>query len=102
MDLFFLSGLVLFTLLFAISLAYIFRNKSKSSYSNLPLGNMGFPFIGESPKFLNTGRKGHPETFIYDRIAKYSSPIFKTSILTEPTVVVCGAASNKFLSSNEN
>ncbi|KAJ0020854.1 hypothetical protein Pint_32441 [Pistacia integerrima] len=53
-------------------------------------------------EFLNTGRKGHPEKFIYDRIAKYSSPIFKTSILAKPTIVVYGAASNKFLFSNQN
>ncbi|KAJ0020202.1 hypothetical protein Pint_32425 [Pistacia integerrima] len=102
MDLFFLSGLIFFTLFLAGSFAYLFCNEFKSSYSNLPPGNMGLPFIGESLDFLNTGRKGHPEKFTYDRIAKYYSPIFKTSILAEPTVVVCGAPSNKFLFSNEN
>ncbi|XP_044474191.1 beta-amyrin 28-monooxygenase-like [Mangifera indica] len=101
---FFLSGLILFimTLFLSISLAYLFRSESKSSHVNLPPGKMGLPFIGETLEFLNTGRKGHPEKFISDRIAKYSSPIFKTSILAEPTVVVCGAVANKFLFSNEN
>ncbi|XP_044473301.1 beta-amyrin 28-monooxygenase-like isoform X2 [Mangifera indica] len=100
---FFHSGLILFiTLFLSVSLAYLFRYKSKSSHANLPPGNMGLPFIGETLEFLNTGRKGHPEKFISDRIAKYSSPIFKTSIFAEPTVVFCGAASNKFLFSNEN
>ncbi|XP_044473161.1 beta-amyrin 28-monooxygenase-like isoform X2 [Mangifera indica] len=100
---FFHSGLILFiTLFLSVYLPYLFRYKSKSSHANLPPGNMGLPFIGETLEFLNTGRKGHPEKFIFDRIAKYSSPIFKTSILAEPTVVFCGAASNKFLFSNEN
>ncbi|CAK7339793.1 unnamed protein product [Dovyalis caffra] len=63
---------------------------------------MGFPIIGESLEFLSTGRKGYPEKFIYDRIAKYSSQVFKTCNLGQPTTVVCGAAGNKFLFSNEN
>jgi cytochrome P450 len=63
---------------------------------------MGLPFIGESLEFLSTGRKGHPQRFIYDRMAKFSSQVFKTSILGEPVAVLCGAAGNKFLFSNEN
>ncbi|XVE86034.1 hypothetical protein DITRI_Ditri18aG0003900 [Diplodiscus trichospermus] len=35
-------------------------------------------------------------------MAKYSSQVFRTSILGEPTAVFCGAAGNKFLFSNEN
>ncbi|KAK7394427.1 hypothetical protein VNO78_14955 [Psophocarpus tetragonolobus] len=68
----------------------------------LPPGKMGFPVIGESLEFLSTGWKGHPQKFIYDRIAKYSSNVFKTSIFGERTVMLCGAACNKFLFSNEN
>ncbi|CAK7339794.1 unnamed protein product [Dovyalis caffra] len=49
---------------------------------------MGFPIIGESLEFLSTGRKGYPEKFIFDRIAKYSSQVFKTCILGQPTTVV--------------
>nr|QNN89106.1 cytochrome P450 [Azadirachta indica] len=103
MELFFLCGLILFTLSISASLGFLFfYNKSKFSYPNLPPGKMGLPYIGESLEFLNTGRKGCPEKFIFDRIAKYSSHIFKTSILAEPIVVVCGATANKFLFSNEN
>ncbi|TXG48759.1 hypothetical protein EZV62_024634 [Acer yangbiense] len=95
-------GLILFTLFVSTSLAYLLFNKQKSSYTNLPPGKMGLPFIGKSLEFINTGRKGHPEKFIHDRITKYSSQLFKTSILTQPTVVFCGPAANKFLFSNEN
>ncbi|GAU11816.1 hypothetical protein TSUD_75670 [Trifolium subterraneum] len=63
---------------------------------------MGYPVIGESLEFLSTGWKGKPEKFIFDRMMKYSSELFKTSILGQPTVVFCGATCNKFLFSNEN
>lgn len=112
MEVFFLCSLsplllITFFIIICVSLATIFnRNnklyKSNNSNNNLPPGKMGLPYIGESLEFLNSGRKGFPEKFIYDRMAKYSSQVFKTSILGEPTVVVCGAIANKFLFSNEN
>ncbi|KAK0598878.1 hypothetical protein LWI29_000267 [Acer saccharum] len=100
MELSFLCGLIFFTLFVSVSLSYLVFQKTNTN--NLPPGNMGLPYIGESLQFLNTGRKGHPEKFIFDRVAKYSSNVFKTSILAEPVVVVCGATANKFLFSNEN
>ncbi|MED6180816.1 hypothetical protein PIB30_013899 [Stylosanthes scabra] len=63
---------------------------------------MGYPIMGETLEFLSTGWKGHPEKFVFDRTVKYSSEFFKTSLLGEPTVVLGGAAGNKFLFSNEN
>ncbi|CBI24045.3 unnamed protein product, partial [Vitis vinifera] len=69
---------------------------------NLPPGKIGWPMVGESLEFLSTGWKGHPEKFIFDRISKYSSEVFKTSLLGEPAAVFAGAAGNKFLFSNEN
>jgi cytochrome P450 family 26 subfamily A len=88
----------------AVSLSYLI-NKHKyylSSLNNLPPGNTGLPLIGESLEFLTTGQKGQPEKFILDRMAKFSSKVFKTSLFCEPTAVFCGAAGNKFLFSNEN
>ncbi|KAH7571326.1 hypothetical protein JRO89_XS04G0023300 [Xanthoceras sorbifolium] len=102
MELPFVCALILFTLFISMSLAYLLFNKHTSSYTNLPPGKMGLPYIGESLEFINAGRKGHPEKFIFDRINKYSSQLFKTSILAQPTVVFCGPAANKFLFSNEN
>ncbi|KAJ4950880.1 hypothetical protein NE237_027712 [Protea cynaroides] len=43
-----------------------------------------------------------PEKFIKDRMQKYSSLVFKTSLIGKPTAVFCGAEGNKFLFSNEN
>ncbi|KAK9280488.1 hypothetical protein L1049_014180 [Liquidambar formosana] len=93
-----------FAILFiSLSLSFLtYRHKSHASTKNLPPGTTGLPFIGESIEFLRTGQRGHPEKFIYDRMAKFSSQVFKTSLLGEPFAVVCGTAGNKFLFSNEN
>ncbi|XVF67011.1 hypothetical protein PTKIN_Ptkin10aG0086200 [Pterospermum kingtungense] len=91
-------------LLFTISVGVLLYSKRSNAANgtNLPPGRMGLPLIGESLEYLLTGRKGHPEKFLNDRMAKYSSQVFKTSILGEPMAVVCGAVGNKFLFSNEN
>ncbi|XP_061365894.1 beta-amyrin 28-monooxygenase-like [Gastrolobium bilobum] len=99
MELLYLSVLLLIIVIFFI---LFYRHMSPSMNPNLPPGRMGYPVIGESLEFLSTGKKGHPEKFIYERIKKYSSQVFKTSIIGEPTVMICGSASNKFLFSNEN
>ncbi|XP_057980513.1 beta-amyrin 28-monooxygenase-like [Malania oleifera] len=105
MDIFYLSLLLLSVLL--VSLFFLFydnKNKSSSSSSSSPLprGRSGWPFIGETLEFLSTGKKGHPEKFIFDRMAKFSTDVFRTSLLGEPAAVFCGSAGNKFLFSNEN
>ncbi|XWS16560.1 hypothetical protein CRYUN_Cryun34aG0099100 [Craigia yunnanensis] len=87
-----------FLLFVSLSLFSLFSYtfKTKASHSNLPPGRSGLPFICESLEFLSTGQRGHPEKFLYDRMAKYSSRVFRTSILGESTAVFCGAAGNKF------
>lgn len=105
MELFILYGLILLVSLVIVSVLFILSSTQKSNASrrpNLPPGKTGLPFIGESIEFLTTGQNGHPEKFIQDRMAKYSSKVFKTSLLGEPAAVMCGAAGNKFLFSNEN
>ncbi|KAL0012821.1 hypothetical protein SO802_007929 [Lithocarpus litseifolius] len=82
MELFFLCGLILSVFLVSLCcVVFLLYHNSYASLPNLPRGKMGLPFIGESLEFLSTGRKGHPEKFIYDRMAKFSSQVFKTSIL---------------------
>lgn len=96
--------LLLFVSLVSFSLFFFLFYKHKSPFTapNLPPGKIGYPMIGESIEFLSTGKKGHPEKFIFDRMIKYSSELFRTSLFMEPTVVCCGASCNKFLFSNEN
>ncbi|TMW95491.1 hypothetical protein EJD97_008754 [Solanum chilense] len=84
---------------FLVSLLLLYNKKSGEG---LPPGKTGWPVFGESLEFLSTGWKGHPEKFIFDRVAKYSSSVFKTHLLGEEAAVFCGASGNKFLFSNEN
>lgn len=100
MEALYVSLLCFFVLLVSVSLHFLFyKNKSGGP---LPPGKTGWPFIGESLTFLSTGWKGQPEKFIFDRMAKYSSAVFRTHLLGEKAAVFCGAAGNKFLFSNEN
>lgn len=103
MELFFLSLLLLLSLFLSLFLR-LFGDRIKLSVGrkNLPPGKFGWPVIGETLEFLSNGRKGTPEKFIRDRMAKYSPDIFRTSLLGEMTAVLCGASGNKFLFSNEN
>ncbi|KAG5564851.1 hypothetical protein RHGRI_000894 [Rhododendron griersonianum] len=100
METFYASLLGFFILFVTLSFHFLFYRQK--TVGNLPPGRTGFPMVGESLEFLSTGWKGHPEKFIFDRIAKYSSYVFRTSLLGSPAVVFCGAAGNKFLFSNEN
>ncbi|CAI9099011.1 OLC1v1035755C1 [Oldenlandia corymbosa var. corymbosa] len=100
MDFFYVS--ILSSLLAVFVAFLLYKNKSGSSAGRLPPGKTGFPVIGESYEFLSTGWKGYPEKFIFDRMTKYSSQVFRTHLLGEKAAVFCGATGNKFLFSNEN
>ncbi|GLT46572.1 hypothetical protein SLA2020_203160 [Shorea laevis] len=103
MEHFYLTLLLLFVSLVTLSLFIIFyKHWSKYTSPNLPPGKSGLPILGETIQFLSTGWKGHPEKFIFDRMARYSSQVFKTHIFGEPAAVFCGPVGNKFLFSNEN
>ncbi|KAJ8574034.1 hypothetical protein K7X08_010545 [Anisodus acutangulus] len=91
-------------LIFFASLVFFFnliiKNSRKSS--NLPPGSYGWPVIGETLEFLRLNRDGRPEKFVKDRMDKYQSQVFKTSVLGEKMIVLCGPAANKFLFANGN
>jgi cytochrome P450 len=61
----------------------------------LPPGNLGLPLIGDTLNFLKDSQ------FAKKRHQQYG-PIFKTSILGQPTVFVSGPEANLFVLSNEN
>ncbi|KAJ7961095.1 Cytochrome P450 [Quillaja saponaria] len=101
MDLFFIFGLLLLSLFLSVSFLLYFSRTAYASLPNPPPGKLGFPIVGESLEFLSTRRKGVPEKFVFDRMAKYCKDVFKTSILGATTAFLCGTAGNKFLFSNE-
>ncbi|KAF5938290.1 hypothetical protein HYC85_025796 [Camellia sinensis] len=84
--------------LFIILIVFLSQSKAK----NLPPGKTGWPVIGESIEYLGAGWKGQPEKFIFERISNYTSYIFKTNLMLQPTVVSCDAPAHKFLFANEN
>lgn len=97
---------------FVTLLAYLFlhyvvrlRNSTTGSVSNknfpLPPGTTGWPLIGETVEYFSKLKNGIPEKFVTNRINKYSSSVFRTSLLGEPMAMLCGAEGNKFLFSNE-
>ncbi|XP_019199688.1 PREDICTED: beta-amyrin 28-oxidase-like [Ipomoea nil] len=97
MDVFLLYSLVFTVLYVSLSIIY-FITKANTSNPNVPPGSTGWPVVGENIDMVVSG----PEKYISDRMKKYSSEVFKTSILGEKMAVFCGAAGNKFLFSNEN
>ncbi|PWA38841.1 CYP716A14v2 protein [Artemisia annua] len=94
--------LYLIVVLVPLSLYFVFYKSKPVVDRKLPPGQTGWPVIGETLEFLTNGWKGHPEKFIFDRMARFSPHVFKTSLMLEDAAVFCGSAGNKFLFSNEN
>ncbi|XP_031384982.1 beta-amyrin 28-monooxygenase-like isoform X2 [Punica granatum] len=107
MDLFETCTLYIAILYVSLSLTIYLVRRHKSGADgtalNLPPGRIGWPIIGETLDFVMAGRNGTPEKFVTDRTSRYSSDIFRTSLLGMGDVAVfCGASGNKFLFSGEN
>lgn len=98
----FFHASLLLLLLLSLSLCFLFDKNKSAAAPPIPPGRTGWPFIGESLEFLSSGWKGHPEKFFFDRMAAYSSAVFRTHLLGSKAAVFCGASGNKFLFSNEN
>ncbi|XP_061365772.1 beta-amyrin 28-monooxygenase-like [Gastrolobium bilobum] len=95
MDFFLQSLLLIFITL--IASIYVFQQRKPGGSKNLPPGSFGWPLVGETYQILFK----KIEHFLQKREKKYSSEIFKTNLLGEPTVVLCGPGANKFVSMNE-
>lgn len=91
-----------FIALVFVGVFFRLQSKSQSKRFNLPPGSCGWPFVGETMEFVRARNVGSPEKFVRERMVKYKSEVFKTSLLGSPTVMLCGVGGNKFLFSNEN
>ncbi|KAK9107414.1 hypothetical protein Syun_023425 [Stephania yunnanensis] len=96
MDLLFLTLSLFMSIILTVIINY--KTKHSSSPNKLPPGSFGWPLIGEAMQFLYTS----PEKFIHDRMNKYSSEVFKTSVFGKQIAVVCSPSGNKFLFSNKD
>ncbi|KAK6917180.1 hypothetical protein RJ641_017931 [Dillenia turbinata] len=81
---------------------YVFAWQKHKDYEGVPCGKMGGPIVGETLEFVSPGKQGNTEKFMQDRMKNYCSQVFKTSLLIEKMVVLCGPSGNKVLFSNEN
>ncbi|PIN18635.1 Cytochrome P450 CYP4/CYP19/CYP26 subfamily [Handroanthus impetiginosus] len=91
-----------FLALLVLLLFIVLNGKPRNKGLNLPPGSYGWPILGETMEFLRTRNDGVPEKFVKERMVKYETQVFKTSLLGESMAVLCGPAGNKFLFSNEN
>ncbi|XP_027096223.1 beta-amyrin 28-monooxygenase-like [Coffea arabica] len=103
----------MFLLLSLIPAAYLLHKLTLRKESNTvttkfgvgepkPLpGTMGWPLIGKTFEYISKRRRGLTYEFLKERWNKYSSSIFKTSLIGETVVIFSGAEGTKFLFSND-
>ncbi|KAG5535837.1 hypothetical protein RHGRI_023566 [Rhododendron griersonianum] len=94
---------LLFILPSVIALFLIFNNvikKSKQNTLNLPPGNMGWPFIGETIGYLKPYSATTIGEFMEQHISRYGK-IYKSNLFGGPTIVSADAGLNKFILQNE-
>ncbi|XAR73874.1 hypothetical protein NMG60_11007992 [Bertholletia excelsa] len=91
----------LFLLPFIFSL-YLFFNvfKNKQNAPNLPPGNMGWPFIGETVGYLRPYSATTIGRFMEQHISRFGK-IYKSHLFGEPTIISADAGLNKFILQNE-
>lgn len=96
--------LPLLSVLVALAFAIVFtkcKNWSHRNKKQLPPGELGYPWIGETLDFCRAQKKNKMyEDFVLPRIQKYGRT-FKTRLMGSPTVVVNGAEANRFFLTNE-
>ena len=86
--------LILITLVSSFFLLKLLKKGNGSK--NLPKGSLGFPLIGETLSFLQAQMKDKGDDWVEKRVIKYG-PVFKTSLMGSPAVIIVGQAGNKFI-----
>ncbi|GLJ28364.1 hypothetical protein SUGI_0558120 [Cryptomeria japonica] len=91
---------LLFTFLAFLVVVILAKNVRKGRVKNLPPGSLGLPLIGQTLEYVSAKESNKTKEWIEEKVAKYG-PVFKTSLMGCPTVVVTGQAGNKFLLQND-
>ncbi|RDY09500.1 3-epi-6-deoxocathasterone 23-monooxygenase, partial [Mucuna pruriens] len=92
---------MVFVTVFLLCTLILYRNRLslllKSKHRNqLPLGTLGWPFIGETIEFVSCAYSDRPESFMDKRRHMYGK-VFKSHIFGSPTIVSTDADVNKFI-----
>ncbi|KAJ9689780.1 hypothetical protein PVL29_012453 [Vitis rotundifolia] len=78
----------------------LFLRERRGVSQKLPPGSLGIPIIGQSFSFLHALRKNTGDKWLQSRIQKYGA-VSKLSLFGAPTVLLSGAAANKFIFTND-
>ncbi|PON96135.1 Cytochrome P450 [Trema orientale] len=73
-----------------------FRGLGSKPRCPLPLGSLGWPFLGETIEFVTCAYSDRPETFMDKRRRMYGK-VFKSHIFGSPTIVSTDAEVSKFI-----
>ncbi|KAG8659908.1 hypothetical protein MANES_02G093100v8 [Manihot esculenta] len=81
-------------------LLFLVLIRRKQARFNLPPGNMGWPFIGETFGYLKHYYATSIGEFMEQHITRYGK-IYKSNLFGEPTIVSADAGLNRFILQNE-
>ncbi|KAL5579507.1 hypothetical protein UlMin_011949 [Ulmus minor] len=95
--------LVILTPILLVSIIILYMNSYSSKRllgskhrSSLPLGTLGWPFLGETIEFISCAYSDRPESFMNKRRSMYGK-VFKSHIFGSPTIVSTDAEVSKFI-----
>ncbi|KAL5572828.1 hypothetical protein UlMin_022425 [Ulmus minor] len=89
----------LFGIIFASLLLLKLFNKQE--YQNLPLGNTGWPLLGETLSFLKPHNSNSMGSFLQEHCSRYGK-VFKSHLFGSPAIVSCDLELNMFILQNED
>ncbi|KAK7406688.1 hypothetical protein VNO78_08318 [Psophocarpus tetragonolobus] len=86
--------------LLPIFIFILIKRKQSKPRLNLPPGNMGWPFLGETLGYLKPYSATTIGEFMEQHIARYGT-IYKSKLFGEPAIVSADAGLNRFILQNE-
>ncbi|KAH9663197.1 cytochrome P450 90B1 [Citrus sinensis] len=84
----------------ALLLIFFILVTRKQTRFNLPPGNMGWPFVGETIGYLKPYCATSTGEFMEQHISRYGK-IYKSNLFGEPTIVSADAGLNRYILQNE-
>jgi len=96
-----LAGYVMFIITVGGIIILLLLHLKNRSSNELPPGNLGLPFLGETLEFLWALRENKGQQF-FDYRQKMFGDVYKTSLTGHTTIILCGPSGNQLLLSNED